>query len=59
MEAIGDEASKMRNRDDALAAYSIALSLGPSTPDGLLIKWATIMLLRGPTNETLNAATKV
>ena len=59
LESIGDDASKVENRDEALKAYSTALSLGPPSPNGLLFKWARLMLLHGSPNETLDAATKV
>ena len=59
LESIGDEASKVKNRDEGLRAYSIALSLGPPSPNGLLFKWARLMLVHGSPNETLDAATKV
>ena len=58
LESIGDE-EKVENRDEALRAYSIALSLGPPSPDGLLSKWARMMLLHGSPNETFDTATKV
>ena len=58
LESIGDEA-KVENRDEALRTYSIALSLGPPSPDGLLFKWARLMLLHGSPKDTLDAATKV
>ena len=59
LESIGDEVSKVENRDEGLRAYSIALSLGPPSQNGLLLKWARLMLLHGSPNETLDAATKV
>ena len=59
LEGVGDEASETGNLDEALAAYSTALFLGPSTPKGLFIKWASRMLLRNPTGEVLEAAIKV
>ena len=59
LESIGDEASKAQNRDEGLGAYSIALSLSPPSSNGLLSKWARLMLLHGSPNETLDAATKV
>ena len=59
LESIGDEASKAENRDEAQRVYSIALSLGPPSPNGLLFKWARLMLLHGSPNETLDAAIKV
>ena len=59
LECIGDEASKVADRDEELRAYFIALSLGPPSLNGLLFKWARLMLLRGSPNETLDAATEV
>ena len=59
LESIGDKASGVEDRDGALRAYSIALSLGPPSPNGLLFKWTGLMLLDGSPNETLDAATKV
>ena len=59
LERIGDEASSVEKLDDAVAAYSTALFLGPSTPNSLLTKWASTMLLRDSTNEALDVATKV
>ena len=59
LESIGDEASKVENRDQALRAYSIAFSLGPPSPNDLLFKWARLMLVHGSPNKTLDAASKV
>ena len=59
LESIGDEASKVDNHDQALRAYSVALSLGPPSPNHLLSKWARLMLLHGSPNKTLDAASKV
>ena len=58
LESIGDEA-KVENSDEALRAYSIALYLSPPSPDGLLSKWARLMLLHGSPNETFDTATNV
>ena len=55
----GDEASSTENHDEALAAYFTALLLNPPTPNALLIKWASMVLIRGSANEALTAATKV
>ena len=52
----GDEASSAENHDEALAAYSTALLLSPSTPKTLLVKWASMMLIRGSANDALTAA---
>jgi hypothetical protein len=59
LEIIGDEASTAEKHDDALAAFSTALSLCPSTPSTVLIKWAKTMLIHGSANEALGASTKV
>jgi len=59
LERVGDEASNSGRRDEAVAAYSAALSLGPSVPNAVLTKWASIMLIRGSVNEVSLAATKV
>ena len=59
LEANGDEASKVEKYDEALAAYSIAVSLGPSSMNIILIKWMRTMLVRCPANEALDAAAKV
>ena len=59
LESIGDEASSIKEYDQALAAYSIALSLGPSNPNTVLVKWVSAMLTRGSVNETLGAVEKV
>ena len=59
LEANGDGASKVKKYDDALAAYSTALSLSPSILRTLLVKWARLILVRGSANEALEAAAKV
>ena len=59
LERIGDKASNIKKDDEAVAAYSTALSLGPSSPNTLLIKWANRMLIRGSAHEALSAASKV
>jgi len=56
---MGDEASNAGKPDEAVVAYSVALSLGLTTPNAVLMKWASIMLIRGPADEALSAATKV
>ncbi|KAF8555339.1 WD40 repeat-like protein [Imleria badia] len=58
LERIGDEASSVEKYDQALEAYSLALSLGPSSPNTVLIKWVNAMLTRGSANEALAAAAK-
>lgn len=57
LENLGDDASKVGNHDEALAAYSTALSLDLSTPNCLLTKWASTMLLRVSAHEVLDVAT--
>ena len=59
LERIGDEASNIEKHDEAVAAYSTALLLGPSDPNNVLIKWARRMLVRGSAHEALSAAVKV
>ena len=59
LERIGDEASNIKNHDEAVAAYSTALLLSPSSPNNVLIKWASRMLVRGSAHEALSAAAKV
>ena len=59
LEKIGDEASKIKKHDEAVAAYSTALLLSPSDPDTVLIKWASERLIRDSAHETLVAAAKV
>ena len=59
LEANGDEASKVEKFDEALVAYSTALSLGPSSLNIILIKWVRTMLIRCSANEGLDAAPKV
>ncbi|KAI9455061.1 hypothetical protein HD554DRAFT_2042888 [Boletus coccyginus] len=59
LERVGDEASTAGKRDEAVAAYSTALLLGPSTPNAIMMKWATIILENGSPHRALSAATKV
>ena len=59
LEVNGDEALKVEKYDEALAAYSTALSLSPSTLRTLLTKWAKLILVIGSANEALDAAAKV
>jgi len=44
--------------DEAVASYSAALSLGPSTPNAITMKWVNTILKNGSAREALNAATK-
>ncbi|KAI9455060.1 hypothetical protein HD554DRAFT_2331645, partial [Boletus coccyginus] len=57
LERAGDEASTAGKRDEAVAAYSTALSLGSSTPNAIMMKWVTMMLKNGSAHEALSAAT--
>jgi len=59
LERVGDEASNAGKRDEADAAYSTALLLGPSTLNAVVMKWADPLLIRGSAGETLKAAAKV
>ncbi|KAF8547586.1 WD40 repeat-like protein [Imleria badia] len=58
LERAGDEASNTDKREEAVAAYTTALSLGPSNPNSILIKWARMMLIRGSAHGALSATTK-
>jgi len=55
----GDEAANARKPEEAVAAYSTALSLSPLTPNAVLIKWAGAVLIRGSLDEALSASAKV
>ena len=59
LERVGDETSNAGKRDEAIAAYSTALSLGPTIPNTIMIKWAKMILKHGSAHEALSAATKV
>ena len=59
LERAGDEASNAGKQDEAVAAYSTALSLSPLTPNTLLMKWASVMLIRDSADEALRDAVKV
>ncbi|KAH0831375.1 hypothetical protein J3R83DRAFT_14038 [Lanmaoa asiatica] len=59
LEQTGDEALNSGRHDEAVATYSTALLLSPSTPSTLVIKWASTVLIRGSANEALITATKV
>ena len=59
LEAKGDEASKVEEYDEALAAYSAALSLRPSMSHILLIKWVRLILVCDLANEAFDTAAKV
>ncbi|KAF8134386.1 hypothetical protein EV363DRAFT_1257443 [Boletus edulis] len=58
LQRVGDEASNIEKWDEAAVAYSTALSLSPSIPDMVLMKWATLKLISGPVHEALNVAAK-
>jgi hypothetical protein len=58
LERVGGEASNAEKHDEVVSTYSTALSLSPSTPHTVLVKWASVMLVCGSTNEALNAAAK-
>ncbi|KAH0829008.1 hypothetical protein J3R83DRAFT_2460, partial [Lanmaoa asiatica] len=58
LELTADEALSAEKQDEAVAAYSTALLLNPSTPNTLLSKWASTALARGSVNEALCAAAK-
>ncbi|KAI9461370.1 hypothetical protein HD554DRAFT_1520955 [Boletus coccyginus] len=58
LERVGDEASNTGNQDEACAAYFAALLLGPTTPNAVLTKWASMMLFRSSADEVYRAATK-
>jgi len=59
LERVGDEASNTGKRDEAVASYSTALSLGPAVPNTMVIKWANLILKRGSADEASGAASKV
>ncbi|KAN0091537.1 hypothetical protein V8E55_005103, partial [Tylopilus felleus] len=60
LERLGDDASNVGKRDEALAAYFTALSLASSTPNTVVLtKWVRMMLIRRSGKETLSAASKV
>jgi hypothetical protein len=59
LERVGDEASNAKKQDEAVSAYSTALSLSSSTPDTVLVKWTRVMLKGGSAHEALSAAAKV
>ncbi|KAG8214228.1 hypothetical protein J3R82DRAFT_11026 [Butyriboletus roseoflavus] len=58
LEILGDKASSTKKHDEALEAYSVALFLGPPIPNAVLVKWASVKLIRSSANETLGAAVK-
>ena len=56
---VGDEALDDGKRDEAVAVYSTALSLGPTFPNAIMIKWVNLILERGSADEASSTATKV
>ncbi|KAI9456190.1 WD40-repeat-containing domain protein [Boletus coccyginus] len=58
LESIGDEASNTDKWNEAVAAYSTALSLGPTIPNTIMSKWANTTLKRGSAREASSAANK-
>ncbi|KAI9571641.1 hypothetical protein HD554DRAFT_2168897 [Boletus coccyginus] len=58
LERVGDEASNAGKQEEAVAAYSTALSLSPLTLNTVLMKWASVMLIHDSADETLRAALK-
>jgi len=59
LERVGDEASNVDEREEAVAAYSTALSLGPIVPNTIIFKWANMVLKRRSVHEASSAANKV
>ena len=59
LEIIGEDAMKAGKHDEAIATYSTALLLSPSTENTLLIKWAKTVLICDSVNNALSAAAKV
>ena len=55
----GDEVSNTEKQDETVSASSTALSLSSSTLHAVLVKWASMTLVRGSANEALSNATKV
>jgi len=59
LERVGDEASNAGKSDEAVAAYSAALELGPPVPHDIMMKWVSMVLKNGSAHEASRAATKV
>lgn len=59
LERLGDEAAETEKFDEAVAAYSTALSLSPPFLNDLFIKWVRTMLMLSSPNDVRNDATKV
>ena len=51
LEENGDNATKVKKYDEALATYSIALSLSLSPPNSTLIKWVRVTLVCSSVDE--------
>ncbi|KAN0086241.1 hypothetical protein V8E55_007375 [Tylopilus felleus] len=58
LEVHGDETSHAMKHDEAVAAYSAALSLTFQVSDTVLNEWARIILIRRSASEALGAAAK-
>ncbi|KAI9571053.1 hypothetical protein HD554DRAFT_2169413 [Boletus coccyginus] len=58
LERVGDNALNADKCNEAIAAYSTTLSLGPTIPNTIVFKWANMILIRGSTIEALSAAIK-
>lgn len=56
---MGDEALNGEKRENAIAAYSAALSLGPPTSSSALRKWTNALLTGGSADGALSSAAKV
>ena len=56
---MGDKASDAKNLDEAILAYSTALSVGHSSLLPVLNKWARIVVVRGSCSEAWDAAAEV
>ena len=59
LQGIGDEASSCKKHEEALSAYSMVLLLTPSPPEGVLIGWARMVLIRHSASEALGTVKKV
>ncbi|KAI9456194.1 hypothetical protein HD554DRAFT_2042635 [Boletus coccyginus] len=56
LESVGDDASNADKWDEAIAAFSTALSLSPTVPNTTMFKWANMTLKRGSALEATSAA---
>ena len=59
LEDLGDAAMRARRHDDAISKYSLALSLDPTSPQGLLIKRSKAYVSKGVWENGLQDADKV